>query len=388
MLRYESNNFFDQSNQDGHRGVCGNQTTETKGNISYSVAVEHLPSDLIIATQKINVVYAASTRELRPPPAGGGGGVGGNVTVYGVTQCLETISQKGCQDFLQQGFNDLQRCFSKTAASAVNDVLSKKIIIAAVVGGGIGGGILLLAVAIVLWWEKKGSLSWKQRMDIVLGTARGLAYLHEDFYMCIIHRDIKTDNILLDDDFQPKIADFGLARLLPESRTHLDTKLAGTMGYMSPEYALYSQLSEKADTYSYGVVVLEIISGQMSSELRQDEVAEYLLKKILKQTWKLYESGMHTELVDETISQDEYPKEEEKKVMEISLMCTQPSPSMRPTMSEVVMLLKREGSVQLYQPLAKPPLIDSNANFLPEMSGSTGSLTSNATCSISGVYGR
>ncbi|CAL1402479.1 unnamed protein product [Linum trigynum] len=534
FLRYESNSFFDQSNQDGHRGVCENQTTETKGNFSYSVAVEHLLSDLIIATPKINGVYAASKRELRPPPAGG---VGGNVTVYGVTQCLETISQKGCQDCLQQGFNDLRRCFPKTAASAVNvgcflrfsnspfvrdnqttDILpflrngrsSKKIIIAAVVGGGIGGGILLLAVAIVLWCkvsrrqkalpkgdilgvtelqgpvnygykdlkvatknfseeyklgeggfgevfkgvlkngkvaavkklslgrsrrakeefqsevkiisnvhhrnlvrllgccssgpepllvyeymanssldkllfgEKKGSLSWKQRMDIVLGTARGLAYLHEDFYMCIIHRDVKTGNILLDDDFQPKIADFGLARLLPESRTHLDTKLAGTMGYTSPEYTLYGQLSEKADTYSYGVVVLEIISGQKSSELRQDEVAEYLLKKV----WKLYESGMHTQLVDETISQDEYPKEEAKKVMEIALMCTQPSPSMRPTMSEVVMLLKSEGSVQLYQPLAKPALIDSNANFLPEMSGSTGSLTSNATCSISGVYGR
>ena len=77
--------------------------------------------------------------------------------------------------------------------------------------------------------ENKGSLSWKQRHGIILGTARGLAYLHEGFHVCIIHRDIKPSNILLDDDFQPKIADFGLVRLLPEDQSHLNTKFAGTM---------------------------------------------------------------------------------------------------------------------------------------------------------------
>ena len=77
--------------------------------------------------------------------------------------------------------------------------------------------------------ERRGSLNWKQRNDIILGTARGLAYLHEEFHVCIIHRDIKTGNILLDDDLQPKIADFGLARLLPEDQTHLSTKFAGTL---------------------------------------------------------------------------------------------------------------------------------------------------------------
>jgi len=77
--------------------------------------------------------------------------------------------------------------------------------------------------------NKKGSLNWKQRSDIILGTARGLAYLHEEFHVSIIHRDIKTANILLNDDLQPKIADFGLARLLPEDRSHLSTKFAGTL---------------------------------------------------------------------------------------------------------------------------------------------------------------
>lgn len=77
--------------------------------------------------------------------------------------------------------------------------------------------------------ERRGSLNWKQRNEIILGTARGLAYLHEEFHVCIIHRDIKASNILLDDDFQPKIADFGLARLLPEDQSHLSTRFAGTL---------------------------------------------------------------------------------------------------------------------------------------------------------------
>lgn len=113
-----------------------------------------------------------------------------------------------------------------------------------------------------LYGDKKGNLSWKQRYDIIFGTARGLAYLHEQYHVTIIHRDIKPSNILLDNDFQPKIADFGLARLLPEDQTHISTRFAGTLGYTAPEYAINGQLSEKVDTYSFGIVVLEIISGK------------------------------------------------------------------------------------------------------------------------------
>ncbi|XP_054798012.1 cysteine-rich receptor-like protein kinase 2 isoform X2 [Prosopis cineraria] len=119
-----------------------------------------------------------------------------------------------------------------------------------------------------LFGKRRGFLDWKQRFDIILGTARGLAYLHEEFHVRIIHRDIKTNNILLDDDLQPKIADFGLARLIPEDKSHLNTKFVGTLGYTAPEYAIHGQLSQKADVFSYGVVVLEIISGQRSEELK------------------------------------------------------------------------------------------------------------------------
>uniref|UniRef100_A0A6I9QL75 Cysteine-rich receptor-like protein kinase 2 n=1 Tax=Elaeis guineensis var. tenera TaxID=51953 RepID=A0A6I9QL75_ELAGV len=130
----------------------------------------------------------------------------------------------------------------------------------------------------VLYGDRRGILNWKQRFDIIVGIARGLAYLHQEFHVCIIHRDIKSSNILLDDNFQPKIADFGLARLLPGDHSHLSTKFAGTLGYTAPEYAIHGQLSEKVDTYSYGVVVLEIISGRKSNDVNLEPVTQYLLE--------------------------------------------------------------------------------------------------------------
>ncbi|KAL7172286.1 hypothetical protein ACSBR2_031890 [Camellia fascicularis] len=102
-------------------------------------------------------------------------------------------------------------------------------------------------------------LSWPIRQKIALGTARGLAYLHYGAQPAIIHRDIKASNILLDEKFEPKVADFGLAKFTPEGMTHLSTRVAGTMGYVAPEYDLYGQ---RSDVYSYGVVFLELLSGK------------------------------------------------------------------------------------------------------------------------------
>ncbi|KAF3966211.1 hypothetical protein ACB098_01G194600 [Castanea mollissima] len=234
-----------------------------------------------------------------------------------------------------------------------------------------------------LFGERRGSLNWKQRNDIILGTARGLAYLHEEFHECIIHRDIKTGNILLDDDLQPKIADFGLARLLPEDQTHLSTKFAGTLGYSAPEYAIHGQLSEKVDTYSFGVVVLEIICGRKTSEVQRAFDGDYLLER----AWKLYENNKHSELVDETLNPEEYTAEEVKKIVEIALMCTQSSASVRPSMSEVVVLLKSKGSME-NRPPTKPGYVDTDRKVRGETSTSTGSSTSNATASISRLSAR
>nr|BAF95165.1 protein kinase [Ipomoea nil] len=170
-----------------------------------------------------------------------------------------------------------------------------------------------------IYGDKRGMLNWKQRVDIIFGTARGLSYLHD---ICIIHRDIKSSNILLDDDFHPKIADFGLARLLSENQSHVSTKFAGTLGYTAPEYAIHGHLSEKVDIYSFGIVILEIISGRRSSDIRVEPVTEYLLEQALK----LYENEEYLELVDKTLEANEYKVEEMKRMLEIAMVCTQSPP--------------------------------------------------------------
>ncbi|KAJ0770753.1 putative protein kinase RLK-Pelle-DLSV family [Helianthus annuus] len=189
-----------------------------------------------------------------------------------------------------------------------------------------------------LYGDKSMNLNWRQRFEIIYGTARGLAYLHEQYHITIIHRNIKTSNILLDNEFQPKIADFAMIRLLPEDKTHLSTKVAGSMnsGYVAPEYAVHGQLSEKVDTYSFGIVVLEIISGKRCDYVIDDEAVG---QSLLDYAWDLYDRGTHLNLVDGRLDSTEYAKDDAKKIIEIALMCTQSTISARPTMSEVVTLL-------------------------------------------------
>ncbi|XP_028783151.1 cold-responsive protein kinase 1-like isoform X3 [Neltuma alba] len=207
-----------------------------------------------------------------------------------------------------------------------------------------------------IFGEKKGHLNWEQRYAIILGIARGLTYLHEQFQVRIIHRDIKTNNILLDDDLQPKIADFGLARFLPEDKSHLSTKFVGTLGYTAPEYAIHGQLSEKVDIYSFGIVLLEIITGQKSKAFKDhgDAEDEFLLPK----AWKLYERGIHIELVDDTLDPNDYNAEEVKKIIEIGLLCTQASAELRPSMSEVIVLLQGNDLLENMMKPAMPIMIE------------------------------
>ncbi|XP_073106277.1 cysteine-rich receptor-like protein kinase 2 [Elaeis guineensis] len=232
----------------------------------------------------------------------------------------------------------------------------------------------------VLYGDRRGILNWKQRFDIIVGIARGLAYLHQEFHVCIIHRDIKSSNILLDDNFQPKIADFGLARLLPGDHSHLSTKFAGTLGYTAPEYAIHGQLSEKVDTYSYGVVVLEIISGRKSNDVNLEPVTQYLLEW----AWQLYENDMLLELVDASLDPNEYEPEEVKRVIEIALVCTQSTVAARPTMSEVVVMLLSKGGI-VQQP-TRPIFIDATSRVRGEASTSSKSSSASNAAYTNAAY--
>eukprot|EP00253_Pinus_taeda_P013193 PITA_13193 len=182
---------------------------------------------------------------------------------------------------------------------------------------------------------KRHLLDWKERYEIIVGTARGLAYLHEESHIRIIHRDIKAGNILLDDKHKPKIADFGLARFFAEDQSHVSTRVAGTLGYMAPEYALRGQLTEKADVFSFGVLLLEIISGRKNQS--SDEDMEFLIEG----TWRLYTTDRALEIMDPTL-EGSYSSEEGIRVIRIGLLCTQAAAALRPSMFRVVAMLTSE----------------------------------------------
>ncbi|EXB82794.1 putative LRR receptor-like serine/threonine-protein kinase [Morus notabilis] len=178
-------------------------------------------------------------------------------------------------------------------------------------------------------------LDWGKRSTICLGVARGLAYLHEELEPHIVHRDIKASNILLDTDLNPKIGDFGLARLFPDNITHISTKIAGTTGYLAPEYAMGGQLTLKADVYSFGVLILEIISGRSSSKENWGGTQQLLVEY----AWQLHEEGRLLELVDPQMA--EFPNEEVLRFIKVAFFCTQAASNRRPLMSQVVNMLSR-----------------------------------------------
>ncbi|KAI5662341.1 hypothetical protein M9H77_21664 [Catharanthus roseus] len=199
-------------------------------------------------------------------------------------------------------------------------------------------------------------LDWSTRYKICLGIARGLAYLHEESRLKIVHRDIKATNVLLDKDLNAKISDFGLAKLDEEENTHISTRIAGTIGYMAPEYAMRGYLTDKADVYSFGVVALEIVSGKSNTNYRPKEEFVYLLDW----AYVLQEQGNLLELVDPSLGEN-YSKEEAKKMLHLALLCTNPSPTLRPTMSSVVSML--EGKIPVQAPLVKRRSLEDEMRF-------------------------
>ncbi|XP_074274075.1 cysteine-rich receptor-like protein kinase 25 [Silene latifolia] len=183
--------------------------------------------------------------------------------------------------------------------------------------------------------KQRELLSWEARYRIIVGIARGLSYLHEDSDPKIIHRDLKPSNILLNAVMNPKIADFGLAKMFGEDQSQGDTsRIAGTFGYMAPEYVIAGKFSNKSDIFSYGVILLEIISGKRNNFSEPNSPDENLLNY----AWRLWNEGDPLMLIDSMIKTD-FPKNEAERCIQVGLMCIQDDPSKRPNIDSVLLML-------------------------------------------------
>jgi serine/threonine protein kinase len=191
----------------------------------------------------------------------------------------------------------------------------------------------------------KPALDWSRRKRIALGTARGLLYLHEQCDPKIIHRDVKASNVLLDEYFEAIVGDFGLAKLLDHRESHVTTAVRGTVGHIAPEYLSTGQSSEKTDVFGFGVLLVELITGQKALDFGR--VANQK-GGVLDWVKKLHQEKQLSMMVDKDLGSN-YDRVELEEMVQVALLCTQYYPSHRPRMSEVIRMLEGDGLAEKWE---------------------------------------
>ncbi|CAN6918408.1 unnamed protein product [Brassica oleracea] len=231
--------------------------------------------------------------------------------------------------------------------------------------------------------ESQAPLDWPKRQRIALGSARGLAYLHDHCDPKIIHRDVKAANILLDEDFEAVVGDFGLAKLMDYKDTHVTTAVRGTIGHIAPEYLSTGKSSEKTDVFGYGVMLLELITGQRAFDLARlanddDVMLLDWVKGLLKE--KKLEALVDVDL------QGNYIDEEVEQLIQVALLCTQSSPMERPKMSEVVRMLEGDGLAERWEEWQKEEMFRQDFNYQNYNQPNTAWLIGDSTSHIENDY--
>lgn len=199
--------------------------------------------------------------------------------------------------------------------------------------------------------EQGSLLKWPHRLNIVVGLASVLTYLHQECEQQVIHRDIKTSNIMLDGNFNARLGDFGLARLMDHDKSPVSTLTAGTMGYLAPEYLQYGKATEKTDVFSYGVVILEVACGRRPIE---KDPADQKMVNLVDWVWGLHSQGKIIEAADKRLS-GTFKEEEMRKLLLLGLSCANPDSAERPSMRRVLQILISEAEPVLV-PRMKPSL--------------------------------
>ncbi|EYU28436.1 hypothetical protein ABFS82_12G119200 [Erythranthe guttata] len=188
-------------------------------------------------------------------------------------------------------------------------------------------------------------LDWSRRKSIALGTARGLVYLHEQCDPKVIHRDVKAANILLDEDFEAVVGDFGLAKLLDHRDSHVTTAVRGTLGHIAPEYLSTGQSSEKTDVFGFGILLLELITGHKAVDFGRGANQKGVILDWVK---KLHQEGKLNLMVDKELKSD-FDMIELEEMVQVALLCTHFNPTHRPKMSEVLRMLEGDGLAEKWE---------------------------------------